>query len=74
MAAPPPTKNIQLKLEVPASSNVGDKLQITTGFGAFNFVVPQGAALDSALELAARMLPNGPVALPGISRGANATA
>ena len=32
-------------------------------YGIATDVVPQGAALDSALELAARMLPNGPVAL-----------
>ena len=58
-AAPPPVAaappaaphNIQLHLEVPASSNVGDKLQITTGFGTFNFVVPQGAAAGKKITV-----------------------
>ena len=51
-AAPPAAPhNIQLHLEVPASSNVGDKLQITTGFGTFNFVVPQGAAAGKKITV-----------------------
>ena len=51
-AAPAPAPSrVQLDLVVPSGNGVGDKLQIQTPLGTFNFVVPVGAAAGKRITI-----------------------
>ena len=48
---PQPARVVSLYLEIPAGNGVGDKLQIETPLGPFNFVVPSGAAAGKKITI-----------------------
>lgn len=57
---------MRLTLEIPAGNGVGDKLQIETPIGPFNFVVPSGAAAGKKITISLPAPPGYVVPLDGV--------